>query len=131
MIWYSHILIVLILQKILFFRHEQSTYLDLNISLSLFWMSTVQLWYSLFYFPFSATCTGNPDLHLLLWQATQHDLPGVQCTAGPLAGPRGQERSVQGVRVRAQRLCHIVCITDLLSTKIAVLSPYLLSNIIG
>lgn len=79
------------------------------------------IYLTVFYFPFSATCTGNPDLYLLLWQATQHDLPGVQRTTGPVAGPRGQERSVQGVRVRAQWLCHIVRTTGILSTINAVL----------
>lgn len=79
------------------------------------------IYLTVFYFPFSATCTGNPDLYLLLWQETQHDLPGVQRTTGPVAGPRGQERSVQGVRVRAQWLCHIVRTTGNFSMITAVL----------
>lgn len=50
---------------------------------------------------------------MLLRQTTQHGGTGVQLPAGPVAGPRGQKCSVQGVRVRTQRLSHIVSTTEL------------------
>ena len=61
---------------------------------------------------FPATCPGHPDMYVLLRQTTQHGGTGVQLPAGPVAGPRGQECSVPGVRVRTQRLSHIVSTTE-------------------